>query len=115
MLGVSGIKRRALGEPEAIISGLAIVGDIEGDLLGLSKNELQVPQQVDWMIRAIVVLSEQYRSCLMIFDANHLQVLSDPEFTLNTATESSLQLVEFVDGILVETELGDKVGTAESL
>jgi hypothetical protein len=51
----------------------------------------------------------------MIFDANHLQVLSDPEFTLNTATESSLQFVKFVDGISVETELGDKVGTEESL
>jgi hypothetical protein len=47
VLGVLGIKRRALGEPEAIISGLAIVGDIEGDLLGLSKNELHVSQQVD--------------------------------------------------------------------
>jgi hypothetical protein len=47
VLGVLGIKRRALGEPEAIISGLAMVGDIEGDLLGLSKNELHVSQQVD--------------------------------------------------------------------
>jgi hypothetical protein len=93
-----------------------MVGDIDGDVLGdFSTKESQVSQQVDWMIRAIVVLSKQYRSCLLISDANHLQVRSDPEFTLNTAVESSMQLVEFLDGISVETELGKNVRTIESI
>lgn len=92
-----------------------MVGDMDGDVLGdISTNESQVSQQVDWMIRAIVVLSEQYRFCLLISDANHLQVRSDPEFTLNTAVASSMQLVEFLDGISVETELGETVRTIES-
>jgi hypothetical protein len=82
-----------------IVCGLAIVPDIDGDVLGVtSKKALQVLQHVDWMIRAIVVLASQYRSCLLIFDANQLHVLIDPELTLNTEVESSMQCAELLDG-----------------